>query len=367
MYTHVAKLILFRIPPDTVHRHLIKTISIVARIGLLRGFVRLVFGSLRDKRIEQTLHGLRFKSPVGLAAGFDKDGEAVPVISALGFGFAEVGSVTAKPCPGNPRPWFYRLPKSQATVVNAGLGNQGHKIILDRLRKYPSRSLRDFPVFLSVAKTNIKSVVSEAAGIKDYVTTVKRAKNEKTIQVIELNVSCPNAYGGEPFTTPRSLDHLLKEITKLGVSKPIFIKMPVELPWKAFSRLLDVCVKYQVCGVTISNLSKNRKKADLKDNLPDTVPGNLSGKPTWNDSNELIRQTYLNYGDKLTIIGVGGIFTPEDAYTKIRLGASLVEIITGMLFNGPELASEIRYDLSKMLERDGFVNISEAIGIDAKK
>jgi dihydroorotate dehydrogenase len=104
----------------------------------------------------------------------------------------------------------------------------------------------------------------------------------------------------------------------------------------------------------------------LKDDLPETVQGSFSGKPTWRDSNELIRQTYLKYGDKLAIIGVGGIFTAQDAYTKIRLGASLVQIITGMLFNGPQLAATISYDLSKLLERDGFSHISQAIGVDAK-
>ena len=367
LYAHVAKPILFRIPPDAVHSGMTRITVVVARVGVLRGFFRWIFVRPRDERIEQTFHGLKFTNPVGLAAGFDKDGEVIPVIAALGFGFGEVGSVTAKPCPGNPRPWFYRLPKSKAAVINAGLGNAGAKVILKRLRQYPARSLRDFPVVLSVAKTNTKNCVTEAEGIKDYVATVKQAKNESAIQIIELNISCPNAYGGEPFTTVRSLDRLLKEIDKLGVTQPIYIKMPIDLSWKAFSKLLDVIIKHRVAGVTISNLAKDRTQVDPRDVLPDTILGNLSGKPTWSGSNELIRQTYLKYGDKLTIIGLGGIFTAEDAYTKIRLGASLVQIITGMLFNGPQLAAEISYDLSKLLERDGYTHISQAIGIDSKK
>lgn len=366
LYAHVAKPVLFRIQPDAVHSGMTKITAVAARVGILRGFVRWIFVRPRDERIEQTFHGLKFTNPVGLAAGFDKDGEVIPVIAALGFGFGEVGSVTAKPCPGNPRPWFYRLPKSKSAVVNAGLGNEGSKVILERLRKYPARSLHNFPVFLSVAKTNIKSVVSEAEGIKDFVTTVKRAKDEITIQAIELNVSCPNAYGGEPFTTPSSLDNLLKEIDKLAITQPIYVKMPIDLSWKAFSRLLDVIIKHQVAGVTVSNLAKDRTQIDPRDVLPDTVSGNFSGKLTWDGSNELIRRTYLKYGDKLTIIGLGGIFTADDAYTKIRLGASLVQIITGMLFNGPQLAATISYDLSKLLERDGFSHISHAIGVDAK-
>jgi dihydroorotate dehydrogenase (fumarate) len=142
--------------------------------------------------------------------------------------------------------------------------------------------------------------------------------------------------------------------------------MPLNLSWKQFKDLLDIIIKHNVAGVTVANLQKDRNKLDLKDPLPDEVRGSFSGKPSWEASNELIRKTYLCYGEKLTIIGVGGIFNAEEAYTKIRLGASLVQIITGMLFNGPQLAAEISYDLSKLLKRDGFSSISDAVGVDAK-
>jgi dihydroorotate dehydrogenase (fumarate) len=143
--------------------------------------------------------------------------------------------------------------------------------------------------------------------------------------------------------------------------------MPIDLTWTKFKSLLDVIVKHDVAGVTIANLSKDRSKVKFLDDLPETVEGSFSGKPTWVDSNNLIKQTYKAYGEKLVIIGVGGIFTAEDAYTKIKLGASLVELITGILFNGPQLAAEINDGLLKLLDEDGFTNISEAIGIDAKK
>jgi len=120
-----------------------------------------------------------------------------------------------------------------------------------------------------------------------------------------------------------------------------------------------------VVGVTISNLAKDRSILDLKDPLPDAIAGNLSGKPTVISSNKLIRQTYLTYGDRLTIIGVGGIFSADDAYTKIRLGASLVELITGMIFCGPQLIAEINDGLVRLLERDGYADIGQAVGVDA--
>lgn len=143
--------------------------------------------------------------------------------------------------------------------------------------------------------------------------------------------------------------------------------MPVDLVWNDFKKLLDVAVNYGVSGVTIANLVKDRSLVNPLDELPDSVKGNLSGKPTEEIGNELLRQTYLNYGDKLTIIGVGGIFTAEDAYKKIRLGASLVEIISGLIYCGPQLAAEINDGVSQFLKRDGFSNISEAVGVDAAK
>lgn len=367
IYVYAAKPFLFIIPPDTIHSSMIRFTSAVGRVPVVRWFVRASFKGRRDERLVQKYHGIEFDSPVGLAAGFDKNGEIVPIISALGFGFGTVGSVTAKRCSGNPRPWFYRLPKTQSLVVNAGLANHGSRVIIKRLKQYKPQAIGQFPVVLSVAKTNSQSVVGIKEGIDDYITTIRRAKNEKSIKIIELNISCPNAFGGEPFTTPNRLDRLLTAVDKVDVKQPIYIKMPVDLSWDAFRALLDVIAKHQVVGVTIANLAKDRTKIELKDELPNTVKGNLSGKPTWQISNELIRQTYLNYGDKLTIIGLGGIFSAEDAYAKIRLGASLVEIITGMIFCGPQLASEINDGLLKLIERDGYANISQAIGVDAKR
>jgi dihydroorotate dehydrogenase (fumarate) len=326
-----------------------------------------MFTGKRDKRLAQKYHGIDFVSPVGLSAGFDKNGEIVPMIAMLGFGFGTVGSVTAQQCDGNPRPWFYRLPKSQSLVINAGLGNHGSDVILERIHKYSPSTIGQFPIVLSVAKTNNQKVVDVQTGVDDYVTTVKRAKDEAKIKMIELNISCPNAFGGEPFTTPERLEKLLKAVDAVKAPQPVTIKMPVDLEWPDFKKLLDVIVKHNVAAVTIANLFKNRAAADLQEPLPDTVKGNLSGKPTWQKSNDLIRQTYSNYGKKLTIIGVGGIFTPEDAYTKIKLGASLVEIITGVIFCGPQLAAEINDGLLRLLERDGYTHISQAIGVDSGK
>lgn len=365
-YVRIAKPILFMIQPDKTHSDMIKFSAFFSRFAITRGITRLVFMRKTDERLEQRLFGIRFCNPVGISAGLDKNAEMVPVSMRLGFGFSEVGSITALPCDGNPRPWFYRLPKSRSLVVNAGLGNQGSVINLRRLENF--KTITGYPVILSVAKTNCQGVVSVNAGINDYITTLKRAKGCKNVSMIELNISCPNAYGGEPFTTPLRLDKLLKAVDKVGLKQPISIKMPVDLPWNDFRALLDVVIKHpDIKAVTIANLFKDRAGANLQDNLPDAVKGNLSGRPTFDASNELIRKTFREYGDKLKIIGVGGIFTVEDAYVKIKSGASLVELVTGIIYNGPQIAAEINYDLSKLLKRDGYNNVAEAVGVDSNK
>lgn len=366
-YVYIIKPILFMISPDNVHKRMIRAMSFWQRVPGFKSLVRAVFKQPLSQVLRQEYHGLTFNSPVGLSAGFDKNGEIVPIIAALGFGFGEVGSVTAFPCDGNPRPWFYRLPKTRSLVVNAGLGNQGSEPIIKRLAGYSKVAVKDFPVVLSIAKTNSQDVISVSQGISDYVTTTMRAKNQPNIKMIELNISCPNAYGGEDFTKPNDLELLLMAIDSLNLGKPILIKMPVNLDWAKTKELLDVIVGHNIAGVTIANLAKDRTNVNLKDELPTSVAGNLSGKLTWDLSNELIRHSYLDYGKKLTIIGVGGIFSADDAYTKIRLGASLVELITGMIFEGPQLPSQIVDGLKKRLKADGFDHISQAIGIDAGK
>jgi dihydroorotate dehydrogenase (fumarate) len=365
-YTTIAKPLLFLISPDKAHSMMIGATSAIGHVVFARWLVRAVFGSRRHDILSQKHHGVDFKNPVGVSAGFDKNGEIIPMLAALDFGFVTVGSVTAFECDGNPRPWYYRLPKTQSLVVNAGLANHGSKAILKRIHDYSNSAVGKFPITLSVAKTNSQKVVSVNDGIKDYILTIIRAKNEPRIKMIEINISCPNAFGGEPFTTPERLKLLLDAVDKIKVNKPIYVKMPVDLSWVEFKKLLDVIVKHRIAGVTIANLHKNRSTVDFKDHLPDTVKGNLSGKPTEENGNKLIRQTYINYGDKLTIIGVGGIFTAQDAYTKIKLGASLVEVITGVIFCGPQLAAEINYDLVQLLKRDGYEHISQAIGINAR-
>lgn len=360
-YHGIAKPVLFKASPDSVHT---RTTQLTYAFGSVPGAARALHAvnTRRRPALVSAWKGRIFSSPVGLSAGFDKNGRTVPVMHAVGFGFATVGSVTSEVCVGNARPWFYRLPKTQSLVVNVGLANDGVRRVLQRLHALPKRLQNDYPVVLSVARTNSAEASGVDEGIADYVTSVKEAKNSPAVSFIELNISCPNAYGGETYTTPALLEKLLSAVDAVGAPQPVLVKMPVDSAWPDFKKLLDVIVKHKVEGVTIANLTKKREKIDFKEPLPDTVKGNLSGAPTRGLSTALIRKTYQSYGDKLTIIGVGGIFTAEDAYEKITNGATYVELITGLIFNGPGVVEDINKGLVRLLKQDGFTHISEAVG-----
>jgi dihydroorotate dehydrogenase (fumarate) len=364
-YRHVVKPLLFKIKPDPVHQYLLVAGSLVQRSHSLRQLLTTSWAYDNPAYLRQKIHGITFSNPVGLSAGYDKNFELLPLLKAIGFGFMEGGSLTYLPCEGNPRPWFHRLPNSKSLVVYAGLANKGVDDIIGRLQSYDSSVFKNFPINISVAKTNVPEVCTDSEAIADYIGSLKAIQKADIGKMITLNISCPNTYGGEPFTTAARLDSLLKEVDKLKLDKPLFIKMPCDLPWSKFNSLLEVASKHKVTGVTISNLAKDRGQIKLLDPLPASIKGNLSGKPTWPLSNNLIKQTYQKYQHRFTIIGVGGIFSAEDAYTKIKLGASLVELITGMIFEGPQLIGQINHDLVTLLKRDGYTHINQAIGVDS--
>lgn len=364
LYKYIAKPVLFKFKPDDVHSSLIGAGSALQKFTLFRWVLKRFWSYENNKVLSQHILGITFKNPVGLSAGFDKNFELAGVLKSIGFGFMEGGSLTFEECKGNPKPWFYRLPKSKSLVVYAGLANNGVRKIIKTIKQYPESTFEDFPLNISIAKTNSKITCTDKDAIADYTGSIKLLQEAKLGDMYTLNISCPNTYGGEPFTTPDRLETLLHAVDKLSIRQPLFIKMPAHLPWREFLALLKVAKMHNVQGVTISNLAKDRGQANLMDPLPSSVKGNLSGKPTQDLSNTLIRKTYSAFGSRFIIIGVGGIFTAEDAYTKIKLGASLIELITGMIFEGPQLIGQINKELVVMLAKDGYASVADAIGAD---
>lgn len=363
-YKNVVKPVLFKRSPDTVHEHMIKTADFVGHIPGVRELPRL-WAYQNKQYLEQSIAGLTFRNPVGLSAGLDKGVQAPRVMRSVGFGFMTGGSVTWGAYKGNEGAWFHRLPNTKSLVVNAGLPSKGTEAVISRLSRYPRSLFANFPLVISVAKTNSREAASDEDAIRDYATSLAMFDNDSHVAALEINISCPNTFGGEPFTTPQRLDTLLAVVDSLELYKPVFIKMPISVSLSEFRALIDVVAAHKVLGVTIGNLRKDRSNVKLKDNLPESVKGNLSGEPNREISTRLVRDTYRRYRDKLVIIGVGGIFNAEHAYEKIRAGATFVEMITGVIFEGPQVVGEINAGLVELLKRDGLSNISEAIGADA--
>lgn len=362
-YQKIVKPMLFRHQPDTVHKGLIATARRVQAVPVVRQLPKL--WAVRNSMLEIEVAGVRYKNPVGLSAGFDKRIEMVPLMKSVGFGWMTGGSVTLGQYDGNEGNWYFRLPKTKSIVVNAGLPSEGTPVVAERVANYPTSLFVDFPLNVSVAKTNSKKTASETHAIKDYAKSLEAFDRLNQVAMLEINISCPNTFGGEPFTTPARLEALLAATDKLKLQKPVYIKMPINLPDKDFDELVNVIVKHHVAGVAIGNLYKDRQTAQLLDELPDDIKGNLSGVPTRQVTTELIARTYKRHGDKLSIIGIGGIMSAEDAYEKIRAGASLVALISSLMFEGPQVVGDINAGLVKLLKRDGYASIADAVGQSA--
>ncbi len=355
IYIRGAKPIMFRFSPDAVHERIIELARTVGRLRLVRWLLRSMWQH-QSPALAQTIHGLVFSNPVGVSAGFDKNIQAVPLLESIGLGYATVGSVTGHACAGNDRPWFHRLPAEKSIVVNAGLPNSGSDAISRRLRTDKLTAQRRIPLVISVARTNSRESSTDREAIDDYVMGITHLRD--FADAFELNISCPNTYGGEPFTTPGRLAKLLDAVDALTLEQPVFVKMPSTLPWPQFDKLLSVITRHDIQAVTIANLRKDRKGIDINP----SIKGNLSGRPTQARSDELIGHTYSKYGDRLTIIGVGGIFSAEDAYAKITQGASLIGLVTGLIYEGPQVIGTINEGLEQLMKADGFTHISQAIG-----
>jgi dihydroorotate dehydrogenase len=357
LYRNLLKPILFKFDPEVIHDFFVSAGYWLGKLPFAKTMTSILF-SYKSRRLRQTVLGIKFKNPIGLVAGFDKNARLTQILPSVGFGFEVVGSITGEKCAGNSeRPRLWRLPKSKGLVVFYGLMNDGCEAIGKRLSKLKFR----FPIGVSIAKTNDDTTVELEAGIRDYIKAVKTLKDTGDFFVI--NVSCPNAFGGEPFTAPERLDLLLAAIDKEKVFKPVMLKLPVDISTHELDELIQVCDRHHVHGMILSNLTKKRDRSEI---MPEEIKGidkgGISGVPARGAANGLIAHAYQAAGDRYVIVGVGGVFTAQDAYEKIKLGASLVGMITGMIYEGPQVIGRINRDLVKLLKKDGFKNISEAIG-----
>lgn len=324
-----------------------------------RAATRIAF-DFQHPALEQTVVGIRFSNPVGLSAGFDKEGFLTQIIPSVGYGFMEVGSVTGQPCSGNAKPRLWRLPKSRSLVVFYGLKSQGSAVVAARLRTQRF----SFPVGISIAKANLAATDSIEAGIDDY---TRAARDLAGIgDYLTINISCPNTSGGEPFVNPQNLERLLAALTPTLKQQPTFIKLPADIESEEVDAIIAVADRFPITGFVCTNLTRDRSNPKILD--PVVPPrGGLSGKVVEGQSNRILRHVRQRVGTRYVLIGSGGVFTAEDAYRKIRLGASLVQLITGMIYRGPSIVSEINLGLLRLLKRDGFRSVAEAVGVDVDR
>ncbi|NEG70387.1 quinone-dependent dihydroorotate dehydrogenase [Bifidobacterium choloepi] len=348
----------FNHTPDVAHDQMIEFCKTTRHIAPLMWAIR-GFLDYTDPVLETNVMGINFTNPFGLSAGLDKDCEMPILLDHIGFGFETVGSTTARPCDGNPRPWFHRLPEYDSMMVHVGLANKGSDVVIEKVED-AWRSARYMQMSVSIARSNDALCGDIAEGIDDYCISMERAAGRSAM--IEVNISCPNTTAGEPFNeSPENLDKLFTALDKIDRPQPVLVKMPLNKSWAEFRELCDVLAEHNVQGLTIANLQKDRTGLEI----PRDWLGGLSGGPCTLDSEAMIRKTYAEYGDRFAIAGVGGVFTPEQAYRKIRAGSSLIMFITALMYRGPQTITVLKRGLADLLKQDGFAHVSDAVGVDA--
>lgn len=359
------KPLLFRLEPETAHHFALVAASWGA---IAPNWARPTY-VVEDERLRQNLFGLQFNTPVGLAAGFDKNAGHIGFWPLLGFGFMEIGSVTAKPSAGNPKPRAFRLPEDEALINRMGLNNDGAKVVAKRIAAFGPTAI---PLGINIAKTHAPDILGEAA-IQDFVASFRHLA--PFAGYVTLNISCPNTAEGKTFEDPMALDQLLKAIfevrTSLGLDVPVLVKMSppasLALPDLAYvDDLLAVMGQYPLAGLMATNTASDRSglKTPIS-RLTEIGRGGLSGKPLAQRSTALIRTLFQKTSGQMPIIGLGGIQCAEDAFEKIKAGASLLQVYTGLVYQGPGLISNIHKGLLSRIDQNGFNHLRDVIGIEA--
>lgn len=342
LYRYLIRPILFLFPSEFIHIMVVKIGEIMGSVPLIRSALRFYFVTPYPN-LHRKISGILFPSPIGLSAGFDYEASLTQILPSLGFGFMTVGTITAHPYEGNTPPRLGRLVKSRSLLVNKGFKNPGVDFIIHKLEG----KTFTIPVGISVGMTNkeYRSVQEAIADIEE--TFCKLETSQVHHSYYELNISCPNLHSGIDFTEPSKLKMLLSAIQKLKVKKPIWIKMPISISDSQAKEMLQIIINQGFNVVIFGNLQKNRNHPLLDQaEVNKFKKGYFSGKPTWARSNELISLARKEFGKRLTVIGCGGVFSPDDAKEKIARGATLVQLISGLIFEGPQLVTDINQTIA---------------------
>ena len=336
------KSLLFLFDPEIAHRITINYLK----------FARFKKPKLY-KVLQSEVFGLNFQNPIGIAAGFDKNGEVAHNLINLGFGFSEVGTVTPKPQPGNPRPRVFRLKDDRAIINRLGFNSVGFSEVKTKLEKIGD----------NIIGVNIGANKNSKDFSEDYIKGIKFFST--LASYITINISSPNTPGLRNLEVLENLDVLLDKINNLEredllIKIPILLKISPDLEADNLKYLCEKVLSSKIDGLIISNTTISRDSISTYT----LEKGGLSGKPIFDISTKQLRMAYKYTNGKIPLIGVGGVDSAEKAYEKIKNGASLIQLYTGLVYNGPNLIKDINEDLSSLIERDGYSNISEAVGAE---
>jgi len=365
LYKSLVRPLLFRKDPERSHEQILAILSHLEFLyGTLNDFYRV-----KDDRLKVQVGPLTFPNPVGLAAGFDKNAVAPKALSAFGFGFMEIGAVTAQAQPGNPKPRLYRLPEDHALINRLGFNNEGAEAIALKLERLRARgAMPEIPLGINIGRTKI---VETKDAVADFLAAFEKLFPHGDF--FTLNVSSPNTPNLRALQEKTRLRELLAAVqeknralaTRAKIdSKPLFVKIAPDMKFSQVDEIIDVVGAVKLTGIVATNATAFTREG-LK-SPAGREPGGLSGRPITKIVTSFVSHIFQVTQGRLPIIGVGGIFNAEDAYDKIKAGASAVQIYTGWVYEGPGAVKRINRGLLRLFERDGLKHLSEAVGMESR-
>lgn len=364
LYRNILKPFFFKMDPEKAHHLVIDGLAMAGKVPGGLAVMNGLYGVKPSSELSVKLLDMEFMHPIGLAAGLDKNGVATDGFSNIGFAFVEAGTVTPKPQPGNEQPRLFRLPPDEALINRMGFNNNGAEEMAKALQR---RKQRTIPVAVNIGKNK---VTANELAHEDYRSCIRTLYDEGDFFVV--NISSPNTQGLRDLQHGNELHNLLVHVCeemdiqaqkRNSKIKPIFVKIAPDMTDDQLKHTVQTIMDSSINGIIATNTTLSRDGL-THSNQGET--GGLSGVPLRERSTEIIRNVYQLTEGKLPIIGSGGIFTAQDAYDKIRAGASMVEVYTALIYKGPELLRELTAGLKECMRKDGFSNIMEAIGADHK-
>lgn len=361
LYSTLLRPLLFRLDAETAHR---LALSVGASLGFAGGALRSLT-AVDDARLATTVAGLAFPSSVGLAAGFDKSGEAVEALAGLGFGFIEIGSVSAFPSAGNPRPRLFRLAEDRAIAVAYGVPNDGAEIVAARL----ARVRLPVPLGINIVKTNPGPGAPPETDDAIIAETMQAARVlAPRADYLMFNLSCPNTVDGRDFFADRGrLEAWLAALSDTPLPCPLFLKVSPLGGVAAIEQLLEAAAPHACIRGFMFNLPSAKPEGAMRTprRVWQAMPGAVSGPPSAPLLDQCLRECYRRMDRKRYVLfASGGVSSGAEAYAKIRMGASLVALYTALIYDGPLVVRRVTQDLAALLARDGFTSVADAVGVD---